>query len=249
MKVYGERNRFEYGCFMDEEKFSEIAEKIKKEVFEKIDFKNGVVQEVNEEKRNIGYVLDVRWKRGVHLILCVNRWHGTCSYYAERNGEPVSSNYYDKKMGEKFFKSVQNLVDEIDNGDFDHKKTESERIADIIKERHLTGCMNNTKWKEFIKVINEELSVTIPCDYLTLFGSGPLFINGFDDEHLRYKLKAIEWVKVKPKFYISKQRGRLLDDEKVLCDVEQEFLDLMNKYSIPYEYDSEDEIYTIYGYK
>ncbi len=245
----GERNTFEYGCFMNENEFKKLAEEIKKEVLEKIDFKNGVVQEVNEEKFNSGYVLDVRWKKDVHFILYVNRWAAKCLYYVARNGEQVSSGYYNKKCEEKFFESVQQLVNEIDNGDFDHKRTESERIAEIIKERNLTGCMNNTKWKEFIKAINEEMSVLIPCNYLTLFGSGPFFIDGFDDEHLGYKLKAIEWVKVKPKFYISKHRGRLLDDEKELCDVEQEFLNLMSKYSIPYEYDSENEIYTIYGYK
>lgn len=109
--------------------------------------------------------------------------------------------------------------------------------------------MNNTKWKEFIKAINEEMPVLIPCDYLTLFGSGPFFTAGFDDEHLGYKLKAIEWVKVKPKFYVSKHNGRLVEDDKELCDFEEEFLCLMDKYYIPYEYDSENEVYTIYGYK
>ena len=39
------------------------------------------------------------------------------------------------------------------------------------------------------------------------------------------------------------------EDEKELCDVEQEFLCLMDKYSIPYVYDRENEMYTIYGYK
>lgn len=244
-----ERNQIGYGCFMDEKEFKKLAEEIKREVLEKIDFKNGVLQEVSEEKFKTGYVLDVRWKKDVHFILYVNRWSGKCLYYATRKGEQVSSGCCNKKCKESFFDSVQHLVKEIDNGDFDHKKTESEKIDEIIKERNLTGCMNNTKWKEFIKAINEEMSVLIPCDYLTLFGSGPLFINGFDDEHLGCKLKAIEWVKVKPKFYISKHRGRLMDDEEELWDVEQELLDLMNKYTIPYEYDSENEVYTIYGYK
>lgn len=31
--------------------------------------------------------------------------------------------------------------------------------------------------------------------------------------------------------------------------MEQEFIDLMEKYSIPLEYDEADEVYIIYGYK
>lgn len=166
-----------------------------------------------------------------------------------RNGEQVSSSYWAKRNDETLLRKIQLLVNEIENGDFDHKKTESEKIAEIIRDRKLTACMNNTKWKEFIKAINEEMPVLIPCDYLTLFGSGPFFTAGFDDEHLGYKLKAIEWVKVKPKFYVSKHNGRLVEDDKELCDFEEEFLCLMDKYYIPYEYDSENEVYTIYGYK
>ena len=88
------------------------------------------------------------------LFLCINRWSGECLYYVLRNGEQVSNCYFAKKNDEKFLHSIQHLVDEIENGDFDHKKTESEKIAEIIRTRNLTACMNNTKWKEFIKAIS-----------------------------------------------------------------------------------------------
>lgn len=243
------RNRFEYGCYMDGDTFKQTAEEIRCNVCEKIDFKNGIIQKISDDRFNNGIILDIRWKKDVRFILFLNRWSKKCLYYVVRNGEQVSNCYFAKKNDGEFLNSIQRLVNEIENGDFDHKKTESEKIAEIIKARNLTACMNNTKWKEFIKAVNEEMPVLMPCDYLTLFGTGPLFADGFDDEHLGYKLKAIEWVKVKPKFYISKYRGRLVEDEKELCDVEQEFLYLMDKYSIPYEYDSENEIYIIYGYK
>lgn len=243
------RNRFEYGHIIDQNTFEQTAEEIKRKVCEKINFKNGILQEINEVQFNNGIILDARWKKDVHFILCVNRWSGKYLYYVLRNGEQVSCSYWAKKNDEKLLHSIQLLVNEIENGDFDRKKTESEKIAEIIRDRKLTACMNNTKWKEFIKAINDEMPVLIPCDYLTLFGTGPFFTEGFDDEHLGNKLKAIEWVKVKPKFYVSKYKGRLLEDDKELCDVEQEFLCLMDKYSIPYEYDSENEEYTIYGYK
>jgi len=244
-----ERNRFEYGHIIDQNTFEQTAEEIKREVCEKINFKNGILREINEVQFNNGIILDVRWKKDVHFVLCVNRWSGKYLYYVLRNGEQVSSSYWAKRNDETLLCKIQLLVNEIENGDFDHKKTESEKIAEIIRDRKLTACMNNTKWKEFIKAINEEMPVLISCDYLTLFGSGPFFTAGFDDEHLGYKLKAIEWVKVKPKFYVSKHNGRLVEDDKELCDFEEEFLCLMDKYYIPYEYDSENEVYTIYGYK
>lgn len=243
------RNRFEYGHIIDQNTLEQTADEIKREVCERIDFKNGIIREINEVQFKNGIILDVRWKEDVHFILRVNRWSGRYSYYVLRNGEQVSSSYSTKKNDEKLLHSIQLLVNEIENGDFDHKKTESEKIAEIIRDRNLTACMNNTKWQEFIRAINEEMPVLIPCDYMTLFGTGPFFTEGFDDEHLGYKLKAIEWVKVKPKFYARKYNGRLVKEDEELCDFEQEFLGLMDKYSIPYEYDGENEEYSIYGYK
>ncbi len=139
----------------------------------KIDFKNGQIykRQVNEDKG----ILDINWKRNVHLIIQILRYNGGCYYFVERNEEQVSCSYYGTKLEDSLFKSIQKLVDKIENGDFDFKKTVSEKIAEIICKRQLTSYMNNTKWKEF--------------------------------------------------------------------------LDLMNKYSIPYEYDEADEVYIIYGYK
>ncbi len=40
-----------------------------------------------------------------------------------------------------------------------------------------------------------------------------------------------------------------MDDKIVQHDVETEFLALMDKYHIAYEYDSAEDLYVIYGYK
>ena len=40
-----------------------------------------------------------------------------------------------------------------------------------------------------------------------------------------------------------------MDAEKIHHDYTAEFLTLMNKYSIPLEYDENDKVYIIYGYK
>lgn len=238
---------------MDNEKYTELAEKIRTEIMDKIDFKNGIIQEISKEKQEAGYVLDVRWKRDVHFILWLNRWNGSFWYYAQRNGEEVSHTHYARKYEDQFFNSVQHLVNEIENGNFDFKKTISERIAEIVHERQLTSCMNDTKWKEFIHAMNEDMSISIPYDYKTLFEENRehlLFDVHYDIESFNYyHFKSIEWVKLQPIFYEHKHRGMLIDDEKVYYNVEAEFLALMNKYSIPYEYDETNAIYTIYGYK
>ncbi len=238
---------------MSKETYEEFAENILTQVQDKIDLKSGVIQKIAQERRNIGYILDVRWKRNVHLIFQMNRWSRFCLYCVERNGESVSGSYYTRKYDDDFLKSLQKLVNQIENGDYDFKKTKSEQVADIICQRQLTSYMNNTKWKEFVHVMEEEVSIDIPYDYKTLFEEERqqlFFGRCFDCESFNwYDFKSIEWVKVKPKFYESKHRGRLIEDEKIFYDVEEEFVNLMDKYAIPYEYDVEQEVYTIYGYK
>lgn len=239
---------------MDDEEYTEFATQIRADVLDKIDFKSGVLQEISKDKKEMGCILDVRWKRNVHLVLYISKWNRTGWYYAERNGDKVSCSHYNSKNDDNFFASVQHFVNEIENGDFDHKKTISEQIADIIQKRQLTNCMNNTKWKEFVHVMDEEMSIKIPYDYKTLFEERReddlLFGTAYDIESFNgYHFKSVEWVKVKPKFYERRHRGRLIEDEKIYHDLEKEFLGLMDKYSIPYEYDEKTEIYTIYGYK
>jgi len=65
-----ERNRFEYGHIIDQNTFEQTAEEIKREVCEKINFKNGILREINEVQFNNGIILDVRWKKDVHFVLC-----------------------------------------------------------------------------------------------------------------------------------------------------------------------------------
>lgn len=238
---------------MKSEKYNELVQRIQTEMPNRIDFKNGVIQHIDSDKQETGCIFDVRWKRNIHFILRINKWSGVCQYYAERNGEQVSWSRYASKIDDKFYKSIQHLVNEIENGDFIFKKNISEQITEIVCERQLTSCMNNTKWKEFVNAMNEEMSIRVPYDYKTLFEENRddlLFGTHYDIESFNgYYFKSIEWVKVMPKFDECNHRGMLIEDEKIHYDVEKEFIDLMKKYSIPYEYDEKNELYTIYGYK
>ena len=232
----------------------EFPDKIRTEFFDRIDLKGGVVQKISKDKQEKGCILDVRWKRNVHFVLYITRWNGRGWYFAERDGDKVSCSYYSSRYDDTFFASVQHLVNEIENGDFDHKKTISGQIADIIQKRQLTSCMNHTKWKGFVHAMDEEMSMKMPYDYKTLFEErredDVLFGTAYDIESFNgYYFQSVEWVKVKPRFCECRHRGRLLEDEKIYYDLEKEFLSLMDKYSIPYEYDEKNEIYIIYGYK
>lgn len=237
---------------MDTEKKS--IEEMLAELQGKIDFHNGVILERTEMEQNEGAILDVRWKGDVHFILYVSRWNRPYFYYYVKKGsDNVSCIYHATKSDDKFFHSVQHLINEIENGDFHSKKTISDRVAEIVCERQLTSCMNNTKWREFLHAMDSEMSVAVPYDYKTLFEEEReefLFGRHYDAESFNwYHFKSVEWVKVKPRFYERKHRGRLMEDEKRYYDVQQEFLDLMDTYSIPYEYDSKNEVFIIYGYK
>ena len=238
---------------MDSEKYTERIEQIQRELLNRVDFKSGVIQDISSDEQETGCILDVRWKGNVHLVLQLNRWNGGIWYDAQRNGEQVSCSHYASKTDDKFFHSVQHLVDEIETGTFHHKKTVSEQIEEIICARQLTCCMNNTKWNEFVKAMAEEMSIQVPYAYKTLLevNSENLYIDvHYDRESFNwYHFKSIEWVKIQPKFYERQHRGRLIEDEKIYHDAEEEFLTLMNKYSIAYEYDAENELYTIYGYR
>lgn len=236
---------------MAREQQKKLTEPIRTLLLERIDFMNGVVQESDEEAIQQGRVLDVRWKGNVHFILQMYRqdWGW---YFAERNRETVSCIYRESKFDENFYKSVQHFVAEINRGDFDHKQTVSEKVARIVDERQLTSCMNNTKWREFLHVMTEEMSKKVPYAFHTIFDEDDRNDDFFDTCYCRecfngYHFKSLEWVKVKPKFCERKHRGRLIADEEIWHDLEEEFVKNVKKYSIPYEV--EDGIYTIYGYR
>lgn len=221
---------------------NEFVEKIK----EKVDFKSGNLKKISSEQYEIYYKLNIS------LVLYFSKMNLNLWYYVTRNGEQISCIYTDRKIDDKFFKSLQHLVNEIENGSFNHKKTESEKIAEIIQNRRLTSYMNNTKWTEFIHAMDEEMPCNIPFDLKTLFEDDhfELYDRFYDDECFNnYDFKSIEWVKVKPKFCDNIHRGMLISDEEIPHDFTEEFINLMKKYSIPYEYDEINEVYIIYGYK
>ncbi len=121
-------------------------EETKAIIIENINFRSGVVEESTSKESWYKIILDVRWKGNVHLEVhdTGSGWGGRYYYVVFRNGETVSAHYRSNKLDEKFFKSLQKLVDEIENGDFDKKKTHSEQVMEIVQKRNLTSYMNQT---------------------------------------------------------------------------------------------------------
>lgn len=218
--------------------------------FAGVDFGNGIKQAEG--------ILSVRWPDGVYLKV-QKSW----AYYLkiERNGCILMHQTF-RKNDALLLLWVQRWAHDIADGRYKTKQTERERIADIIVRRNLTSYMNDTKWQEFRSAMFNAMPFQPPYDYKTLFddsnyiaknfvqhlinNEGPNSLCSFDPESFNFlNYKAIEWVKVRPRFFT--QQGGHLVKKKVWYDCEQEFVEILRKYNIPYEL--ANGVYTIYGYK
>lgn len=233
------------------QEYIQQVQNIRTTLLNNIDFRNGAVQDLTNAMIMNGICADVKYKGNIRFRFCY-RW-SRYWYAVMKNQEFISPRYLVKNIDEHLYKKIQKLINEIENGDFINKKTASEKADDIIHARNLTSYMNKTKWQEFLYAMTKEMPLAIPYDYKTLFEDEReelLWGTSYDCESFNYYcFKSIEWVKLKPKFLEYIYKGRLIDDDLIPHDVEKEFCTLMNKYSIPYEYDSSEEIYVIYGYK
>lgn len=102
--------------------------------------------------------------------------------------------------------------------------------------------MNSTKWREFRTAMLYEM----PFEQHLMRNEGPNSFCSFDEESFNFlHYKALEWVKVRPRFF-SLEGGQLVK-QKIWHDSEEKFIEILIKYTIPYE--MENGVYTIFGYK
>lgn len=230
---------------------NERTETVFKQILEEIEYKGATVEKNFMDKPAPTGTISVSWKKNIRIMLYIRKYGNR--YCVEKNGEQISESFYFRGFDDVFFKGYQKIINRVFNGDYDHKKTRREEIAETVSRRNLTSYMNNTKWREFLTVMTEKLPLAVPYDYKTLFQEEYKRLRlgtAYDIESFNgYDFKSLEWVKVKPKFYTHIHRGILVEDEKIFHDLESEFLEWMDKYSIPCEYDEKDEVYVIYGYK
>ena len=138
--------------------------------------------------------------------------------------------------------------------DVEFISTLRQRVSEIIAERHLTSIMNDTKWIELQTAIS---SLPFPPPYIVKcltdendlsagrLDETPSYIGDWSSyyEEGLPPFFTIEWMKVCPRY--GKHRGGLLDKEVI--DETSQFIDILDKYAIPYEKD--DTMIVIYGYR
>ena len=172
-------------------------------------------------------------------------------YYILKNNEQISLTYHYSEINDIFFQKSQKIIDDIESGKYNNKKTPSEKIRMIVEERGLYSLMNNTKWKELISAIKEKIP-NIPIKYKTLFEekTPAYYWTMAGDEHFEYlNMTSVEWFKISCEIKEIKNRGRLIEDKFIIYDKKAEIYKILEKFYIPFEYDEIENAFIIYGYK
>ena len=117
--------------------------------------------------------------------------------------------------------------------------------------------MNNTKWRELVNDLMEKA----PWDcvqYKTLFEKNApepdVFWNLHGDEDFNFgsktlDLSEIEWMKIKHVETVREHIGLLVPDKIQTIDHKSLILEILQKHSIPYEYNETEQTFIIYGYR
>ena len=134
-----------------------------------------------------------------------------------------------------------------------------EQVRKIVERKNLCSYMNDTKWNELRMAMMNDMPFLPPYILKFVFDDKPIghasFCNNekcMTDWHSVFAIDgqyfnssfAVEWIKVRPK--LLKHRGKLVELEVI--DAEDIFVEILKKYSIPYECE-EDGVYCIYGYR
>ena len=196
-------------------------------------------------------VYNLKWKRNIEFLLFGYENSGSGWYYILKNNEQISPTYHYYEINDIFLQNLQRIIDDIESGKYNNKKTPSEKIRLIVEERGLYSLMNNTKWKELITAIKEKIS-DIPIKYKTLFEEeAPTYYwTMAGDEYFEYlNMVSIEWFRISCEIKEIKHRGRLIEDKLIIYDKKAEIYEILKNFTIPYEYDEIEHAFVIYGYK
>lgn len=130
------------------------------------------------------------------------------------------------------------------------KKTLSDKIRDVIEQRQLTSCMNNTKWREMLDDIIEIPNLTIRYKSLLDEAESESSWKIADDESLRYmNLSEIEWFKIDGVTRQYFRKGLLLNPDISEEKIKDKIEGILQKHSIYYEYEEDTGVFTAFGYK
>jgi len=212
--------------------------------------RSGIIQpdiSCSDEKSSI--LFDIAWKGDLHFIVVGWSWHAW--YYVTRNKQKISETHLFKKTSDSLYRRMQRMIDDVENGKYQSKKTLSEKIIETVENRHLTSYMNNTKWNELLAALKLEIC-NIPIQYKTLFDeeAPKCYWTMGGDEFLEHMdMAEIDWFRISDKIREKINRGRLLDPKINVYEKKKEILQILTKYNIPYEYNEGENAFIIYGYK
>lgn len=223
--------------------------------YHQLHIERGTIQALSDEEHNNHTLFCVRWKGGLTLRLFF-RWS---SYWIliEKEDTIFQSIRLDKKQ--YVMETLQKKIRDIERGQFSRKKSTAELVAQIVQQKQLTSCMNNTKWDLFRSTMLEEMPFPPPYEIKTLFDEDDIFIKNFitndascqgcyiDEDFVNLNYKTIEYLVIKTRYYHT-SGGRLVS-HKIWNDATSQFLELMKKYHIPYVLcETFNDTFFIYGY-
>ncbi len=223
--------------------------------YHQLHIERGTIQALSDEEHNNHMQFCVRWKGGLTLRLFF-RWS---SYWIliEKEDTIFQSIRLDKKQ--YVMETLQKNIRDIERGQFSRKKSTAQLVAQIVQQKQLTSCMNNTKWDLFRTAMLEEMPFPPPYEIKTLFDKDEIFIKNFitndasyqgcyiDEDFVNLNYKTIEYLVIKTRYYHT-SGGRLVS-HKIWNDATSQFLELMKKYHIPYvPYETFNDTFFIYGY-
>ncbi|MBR5683796.1 MAG: hypothetical protein IKW96_11095 [Ruminococcus sp.] len=218
-----------------------------------LDTRSGVILPNSPQKGNCyETVFDAEWKGNVHFVVVMSEFRRNPGHYhVIRDGQPISPTYTFTKTDESLFRKMQRLIDDIENGKFSSKKTLSERITSFVEQNGAVSCMNNTKWRELLGALNENMK-NIEIQYKNIFDekAPDEYWELYGDEDIEHMNPAqIQWLKIKHTITEYRHRGALLPPETESYDKKEELMQIFRKYNIPYEYDESENAFVVFGYK
>ena len=220
---------------------------------EKLDPRSGVIQEkAPKENEYWQTTFDVVWKGRIHFIVVESLFRRSYGhYYVMRDNQLISPSFAYTKIDDSLFSTLQSMIDDIECGKYNNKKTLSEKIRSFVEQKSLVSYMNNTKWCELFAAIGKKIP-DIEFQYKLIFDETEpdVYWEYYGDEDLEYmNLAQIEWLKIKHIITKYTHIGLLLPPTVETHDKKVEVLEILNKYSIPFEYIEDEKAFIIYGYK
>ncbi len=220
---------------------------------ERLDPRSGVVlKAAQNDNKYWQTAFDAVWKGRIHFIVVESLFRRNFGhYYVMRDEQYISPCFAYTRIDEQLFNILQSMIDDIENGRYDNKKTLRERIKSFAAQNGLVSYMNNTKWRELFDGIGKKMP-DILLQYKLLFDENApvdLWVYSADEELPHIDLARIEWLKLRHTVTEYKHIGNLLPPEEKTYDKKDEILEILHRSNIPYEYIENEQAFIIYGYK